>query len=58
MHKGRHGDPVWQVFGDSRHRDPGAAEVLNHPTGGIGLGSTALFSGASSIFLSAARLFP
>jgi len=34
MHKVRHGDPVLVVFGDSRHRDPGAEEVLNHPTGG------------------------
>jgi hypothetical protein len=37
MHKVRHGDPVLQVFGDNRHRDPGAAEVLIHPTGGLPL---------------------
>jgi len=37
MNKVRHGDPVLQVFGDSRHRDPGAAEVLIHPTGGLPL---------------------
>ena len=58
MHKVRHGDTGLQVFGESRHRDTGAAEVLIHPTGGSGCSSTAVFSGASSIFLSAARLFP
>jgi hypothetical protein len=37
MHKVRHGDTGLQVFGESRHRDPGAAEVLIHPTGGLPL---------------------